>query len=125
MSRAAQASFFFGLYVVVLGALLVAAPNVLLTTFAFPPTSEPWIRVLGLVAGVLGTYYVQAGRTENVAFFRMSVPGRVGVFVGFGVFVLLGWAGPQLVLFGGADLAGAVWTAWALRGSATAVATPR
>ncbi len=33
------------------------APNILLTTVGMPETAEVWIRVVGLLAGVLGVYY--------------------------------------------------------------------
>src|SRR5690349_12381773 len=113
MSSAAKASVVFGLYVVGLGVLLVADPNLLLQPFGFAPTAEPWLRVTGLIVFALGGYYVQAGRRELTDFFRMSVAGRLFIFAGFTSFALLGWAQPQLILFGAADLLGAVWTLWA------------
>ena len=51
----------FGVYVVLAGVGLLLAPNLVIGPLGFPPPQEPWIRVLGAVATVLGLYYVHAG----------------------------------------------------------------
>jgi hypothetical protein len=105
----------FGAYLVVLGAALIVAPNAVLAPFGIPPTTEVWIRVVGVLATVLGFYYLHAARCGHVPFYRASVVARACVFVCFGAFVLLGFAPPALALFGTVDFAGAIWTAAALR----------
>ena len=107
----------FGIYMVVLGLALLAIPNVLLSLFAYPTTTEIWIRILGFIVVVLGYYYIVAARYELTPFFRATIYGRPAVIVCFGAFTLLGMAEPVLVLFGAIDLLGAVWTALALRSS--------
>ena len=49
MSNAAKSVRFFGLYLVGLGAILLVVPNVLLSVFGLPMTSEVWIRVAGML----------------------------------------------------------------------------
>jgi len=120
MSRAARSILVFGVYIVILGLLLVALPNVVLGQFGFPDAREPWIRVLGVVVVVLGLYYVQAARQEVVAFFRWTIWGRTGILAGFVMLVLAGLAKPALILFGAVDAAGAAWTALELRSSRAA-----
>ena len=115
MSRAAVSVFAFGIYLVALGLALLVVPNVLLSLFAYPSTTEIWIRILGFILVVLGYYYIVAARHELTPFFRASVYGRPAVLVCFAGFALLGIAEPVLVLFGGIDLLGAIWTAFALR----------
>lgn len=115
MSRATTSIRVFGGYVVILGAALIVAPNAVLAPFGIPPTSEVWLRVVGVLAAALGFYYTVAARFELVPFYRATVYGRVFVFACFGAFVLLGFARPALALFGAVDLAGALWTATALR----------
>jgi hypothetical protein len=105
----------FGVYLVILGAALMVAPNAVLAPFGVPPTSEFWVRVVGVLAIALGFYYGQAARSELVPFYRATIVVRAFVFVCFGAFVLLGFAPPALALFGTVDLAGAIWTAAALR----------
>jgi len=68
-----------------------------------------------VLLGFLGFYYIQAARKDLVDFFRWTVPVRASVILFFVAFVLLGYAQPTLVLFGVIDLAGAIWTGFALR----------
>jgi hypothetical protein len=110
----ATSVFVFGVYLLLLGAMLVLAPNVLLGWFRIASTTEVWIRVLGMVVLLLGTYYVLAALADVRAFIRWTVPLRASVVVFFIAFVLTGLAPPVLILFGVVDLAGAAWTGWAL-----------
>jgi hypothetical protein len=117
MSNSAKSLFVFGIYMVVLGITLLAVPNFLLTLFGLPATNEVWIRVVGMLVCLLAVYYIQAARHELTAFFQWTVYTRASVIVFFIVFVVLGLVKPALILFGGADLLGAIWTALALRSS--------
>jgi hypothetical protein len=115
MNAATASIRIFGVYLVVLGAALIVAPNAVLAPFGLPPTTEVWLRVAGVLATALGFYYRQAARCELVPFYRATIVVRIFVFVCFGAFVLLGFAKPALALFGAVDFAGAIWTAAALR----------
>lgn len=117
MNRATTSVRVFGIYLMLLGPIVIAAPNVVLALFGIPTTSEVWLRVVGLLAAILGYYYVQAARHDLVPFYRASVPARFVAFLGFVAFVLLGLVKPSLILFGVVDLSGAVWTFLALRSS--------
>ncbi len=118
MSRANLSIRVFAVYLLALGAALVVAPNAVFAPFGFPPSSEPWPRVLGVVTAALGFYYLQAARENWVAFTRTTIPVRACVFVAFAGLVLAGVAKPALALIGAVDLAGAAWTFLALRGAA-------
>ena len=115
MSNSARSVFVFGLYLVVLGIVLLVAPNFLLGMFFLPGTTEVWIRVVGMLLLFLGYYYLQAARSEMTGFFRWTVFVRPTVIIFFAAFVLLGLASPPLILFGVVDLLGAIWTGLALR----------
>ncbi len=119
MSKPAMSVFVFGLYLVGLGAVLLVTPNTLLALFGVPATNEVWIRILGMVVVILAFYDIQAARAEWSAYFQWSVYTRAPVIVIFTLFVLLGFVSPVLILFGVADLAGAIWTQLALRSSAS------
>lgn len=119
LSAPAKSVLVFGAYLLLLGALLVVAPNFLLGLFRIPPTTEVWIRVVGMLVLVLGAYYSLAAVAEVRAFMRWSVPIRLCVLLFFSAFVVTGLAPPVLVLFGLIDVAGAAWTAWALRSAAS------
>jgi hypothetical protein len=109
--------FVFGIYLLLLGAVLVIAPNFLLSIFQIPPTTEVWIRVAGMLVLFLGVYYVLAARADLRPFYAWTVPVRSTVILFLIAFVLLGYAPSQLILFGVIDLLGALWTLLALRAS--------
>lgn len=119
MSNSARSVFVFGLYLVVLGIILLVAPNILLGMFSLPDTTEVWIRVTGMLVLFLGFYYTQAARQEMTSFFRWTVYVRSTVIVFFAAFVLLDFASPPLILFGAVDLLGAIWTGLTLRSAKT------
>lgn len=118
MSPAARSLQVFGMYLLALSAALVVAPNLLLGLFGVAPTQEIWIRVLGLLVGILGAYYLVAAVRALVPLFLPTVIGRATVFLVFLAFVLLGMAPWQLFLFGVVDLVGALWTWRAMRAEA-------
>ncbi len=120
MSKGARSVFVFGLYLVVLGIVLLVAPNVLLGMFVLPGTSEVWVHVTGMLVLFLGFYYVQAARKELTDFIRWTMYPRSTVILFFSAFVLLGLARAPLILFGVADLLGAIWTGLSLRTSKSA-----
>ena len=121
MTAAVRSLKVFAVYLGVLGIVLVFAPNLLLQTFGLPPTSEVWIRVVGMLVLFLAVYYWTAAGLQMVAFFRATVLCRLTVPVFFLAFVIGGWARWPLLLFGVIDLAGALWTWWGLdRRAATA-----
>jgi hypothetical protein len=115
MSRSARSVGVFGVYLVPLGLALLVVPNLLLRAFGLAPTSEVWIRVVGMLVLILSFYYVQAARRELTDFFRWSVIARSFVFLTLGTLAVLGLGEPQLALFGAVDLVGAAWTGVSLR----------
>jgi hypothetical protein len=115
MSRAAKSLFVFGVYLLGLSGLLLLIPNWLIGLFGIAPTSEVWIRVVGMLVLFLAVYYIQAARNELIAFAHWSVYVRASVIGFFGLFVLLDLAPAALILFAVVDLAGAAWTWLALR----------
>lgn len=115
MSKAAFSVFVFSIYLYALGMILVAFPNVLLSLFRIPVTTELWVRVVGMLVIILGFYYSTAARNELTPMLRATVLGRFAVLVFFIAFVVIGFAPPVLVLFGVIDAVAATWTGLALR----------
>ena len=118
MSKSALSMKVFAGYLLLLGLALVLSPNTLLRAFRMAPTGEVWIRVVGMLVLVLAFYYWSAARNELRSFLRWTVVARTSVLLFFIAFVVAGLAPPVLILFGVIDLAGAAWTALALRGEA-------
>ena len=67
----------------------------------------------------IGYYYIRAGTNEEgmTRFFRWTIHTRSLVIVYLSIFALLNLVKPIIILFGGIDLIGAIWTALALRSS--------
>jgi hypothetical protein len=117
MSAAARSAYVFGIYLIVIGGMAMGAPNTLLSVLRMEPTTEPWIRILGVVVAAIGMLDVACARTNQVGFFRATVVTRTFAALSFGAFVILGLAPPMILLFGAIDGAGALWTFLALRHS--------
>lgn len=115
MSKSAFTIKVFGIYLLVLGVVLTLVPNLLLSVFGVPQTTEVWIRVVGILVFNIGVYYWYAAKCEATAFFRASVYTRTLVLVSFAAFAALGLVSPVLVLFGAFDFVGGVWTHQTLR----------
>lgn len=115
MTAAAKSIYYFGLYLYLVGATLIFIPDIFLSAIRMPATNEIWIRVLGVIVGLLGFYYHQSGAKNISAFFPLTIPTRIIVFTVFLVFFILKMASPMMVGIGAVDLAGAIWTFMALK----------
>lgn len=118
MHPASMSVKLFGLYVSLTGVGLLLAPAAVLSLLGIAAPTDVWIRVVGALATVLGSYYWVCGAAGDVHFMRISVIGRF-VFAALCLaLVLTVSAPPQLLLFGAIDIAGALWTSRGLRGAA-------
>ena len=115
LSRSGISIFVFGLYLVFIGAIFILVPNTLLTLVNLPPTQEVWIRLAGMLLLILAFYYLMAARTETKAFYEWTIYARLGSVVFLLGFVLTGLISSLALLFWLGDLAGALWTLFALR----------
>jgi hypothetical protein len=102
-------------YALITALQLIFVPNMLLGMFGFEPTSEVWIKILGvvLIAFVL-VYYgvIQYGNTDLI---RITIYSRLVIVVGLVLLVATGQAATPLILFAGIDLATAIWTWFELK----------
>ncbi len=96
-------------YVLGIGAALLLVPNLVFDILGIPNTDDVWVRVLGLVAIVLGVVYLAAAAGAHFDMVRASVNARAVAVVGFLVLWITG--GPwQLGIFAALDLAGLAWS---------------
>ncbi len=119
MLHVARSITVFGIYLLLSGLSFIFIPNIILPLFGFAATSEVWIRVVGLLAAILGFYFLYSVRQADHRFFRATIYARLMFFSGLVLFVLLGWGSPLLIAFGLIDLAGAAWTWITLRSAVT------
>jgi hypothetical protein len=115
MTSTAKSVFYYSFYMLGMGSSLLFFPNIILGLFSFEPTSDIWIRVLGLFAFCAGILYFYCGRTNQTGFFRISVTERIVFFLGMVGIVLFLRVDPLIALIGSVDLFGAIWTALTLR----------
>lgn len=115
MSKAAKTMQVFGIYLIITGIGFLTMPNKILSIMKVAPATEVWIYVMGMLIFLLGFYYIAAARDEAKTLFQWSVYTRTSVLFFFIAFVLLKLGDPLLIGFGFIDLAGAIWTAIALK----------
>src|SRR2546425_10739768 len=115
MSRSAKTILVFGLYLCVLGFILLVTPNTLLGVLGLPLTTEVWIRIVGGLVAIAGGYYIQAARHGLIPFFRATIWGGPTDLVLLVVFAALGLAPAMIGLLGVLDAVGAFWAGAAVR----------
>jgi hypothetical protein len=115
MRQSSLSMLVFTVYMGVLcvGLLLFPAPFV--TFFGFATPDPLWIRILGVVVGVLAFYYAIAIREEAFQFYRWTSLGRLVLLPASVVFVLLDLAPPILIVFFTFETGCGIWTGLALR----------
>jgi len=110
MSKKAVSIIVFGIYYLMTGLTYLAMPDLTLSLLGFPVEGTLYLRIAGIVMGIVGYFYIQSARQELVPFFRLTVHTRSAAFVLLVSLVILGLAQPMLALFGLVDLLGAIWT---------------
>lgn len=116
MSKARLSLLVFGLYMVfAVGIGFMLIPIQILHLFGLTAGDDVWIRFVGMLASILGIYYIQVARTKLDAFIPWTVAGRYYAAAFMVLLVLLKMVGASLLIFAAIDIAGATWTWWALR----------
>lgn len=67
----------FGLYMVGIGVGLMVVPQGLTALFGLGTADVGWTRLVGLLATLLGWYYIQASRAAFTPFLRWTIPARL------------------------------------------------
>ena len=103
----------FGLYLIlVAGFGLMIVPHFVLGMFGLSAGDNAWIRMVGMLASIIGAYYLVAATSGAQEIIRWSIPLRVYAAC-FMVFLFISGTLPfGILLFAAIDLAGALWT-WA------------
>ncbi len=102
-------------YMVLAGTGFLFMPNVILQVLGMQPVDDVWIRIIGLLALVLASYYWVMTKNSILPFFKVSVWGRYGFCAGLVALVLFNLGEKPLILFAALETGLAVWTHLALR----------
>ncbi|MEK6478807.1 hypothetical protein WJR50_14770 [Catalinimonas sp. 4WD22] len=113
-SHAALSSLCWGVYMILNGISMIIQPNSMLETMGFEPTVEIWIRMAGLLALVLGYYYVQMGRYHFLPFYTWKIIGHIAGIIIMTTFYLQGLAPGSILMLCLGDMLAALWTAWGI-----------
>lgn len=116
MNKAQISLFAFGLYMVfAVGLGFMLMPMLILNLFGLSAGDDVWIRFVGMLASIMGGYYILAVRAEMDRFISWTVMMRYFA-AGFMVLVVVsGKQGIGLLLFAAIDIVAATWTLLALR----------
>jgi hypothetical protein len=116
MNKAQISLFVFGLYMIfVVGLGFMLVPMFVLNLFGLSAGDDAWIRMVGMLASIIGAYYVLASRAGLDRFIPWTVPGRYFAAAFMVLIVVLGKLGPALLLFAAIDAIAATWTLVAVR----------
>lgn len=110
MSKKSVSVMVFGIYYLLTGLSYLILPDLALSLLGFPVEGTLYLRIAGIVMGIVGYFYIQTARQELEPFFRLTIHTRSAAFVLLVALVVFGLAQPVLALFGLVDLAGAIWT---------------
>jgi hypothetical protein len=112
----------FGLYLVVMAGLgFMLAPHFLLGLFGLIAGDDAWIRMVGMLASIIGAYYLLAAQSGVQVLYRWSIPIRIYAASFMILLFLLGTLPAGILLFAAVDFFGALWTWAALRAEKGAV----
>jgi hypothetical protein len=116
MNKAQRSLFVFGLYMIfVVGFGFMLIPMFILNLFGLSAGDDVWIRFVGMLASIIGGYYILAVRAEMDRFIPWTVAMRYYAAAFMVLIVVLGKLGPSILLFAAIDASAATWTWFALR----------
>jgi hypothetical protein len=101
----------FGIYSLIMGAVLLLIPHLILPLFDLP-IGEPeiWLRMLGFVLCCSSYYYIRSANAGNIEFAMYTVHTRFMAPVIVTVLIATGIADWHFFSFGLVDGAGGLWT---------------
>lgn len=106
----------FGIYLVVVSGLgLMLVPHVMLGMLGLSAGDDAWIRMVGMLASIIGVYYLVAASAGIRDIIKWSIPIRFYAAFFMGFLFVSGTLSTGILLFAAIDALGAAWTWVALR----------
>lgn len=111
MGNARFSLLVFGIYTVfVVGIGFMFIPLQILQLFGLTAGDDVWIHFVGMLASIIGFYYIQVARSSLVDFVPWTVIGRYYAAAFMVLLVVLRMVAPSLLIFAAIDIGGATWT---------------
>ncbi len=115
MTRAALSVYMYGLYLISFGLPFLLAPHFTLGMLGLSAGEGMWVRFVGVLVAIIGSFYVAAVLTRTNVFLAWTVPSRYATATFMAVMVALGEAGMALLIFAALDALTASLTWVAIR----------
>ncbi|HMW40105.1 MAG: hypothetical protein K1X68_03700 [Saprospiraceae bacterium] len=115
MTNSSKSAFYFGIYLISTGLVFILIPDTVISLMQLPAIPEGWGRMIGLLAAVIGIYYIVSGKANAQSFIKSSIYVRFGFLISVILLYLTGQMPVSIIIFGLVDALGAVWTAMALK----------
>lgn len=116
MTRAQLNVYIYGLYLVFgISLPFMVIPHFTLGLFGLSAGDDMWIRFFGLLAGIIGGFYIAVVLSRIARALGWTVPARYATAAFMGLMVTLGKTGPALLIFAGLDAITASLTWVAIR----------
>jgi hypothetical protein len=116
MDKAERSLFVFGLYlIIIVGLGFIFVPSFVLDHFALKYGDDTWPRFVGLLASIIGVYYLVAARAKFRPMYIWTVWLRYYAATFMVALLIFGKVGAPILLFAAIDAAGATWTLLSLK----------
>lgn len=116
MKSPSKSLFVFGIYMIaIVGLGFTIMPAFVLDSFNLSYGDDTWIRFVGLLAIIIGVYYVVAARYEFKEFFIWTVWMRFFAAAFMILMIITGITELPVLLFASIEIAGATWTLFAIK----------
>ncbi len=116
MSRAQFSMYLWSSYLVAASCLLLLAPTEFFRWAGLhDPGSGMWIRLSGMLLGIMGYFFFEAARSNNYEFMLWGAKARMLPIFFLTVFVSLNLESPLVLACGILDVLTGLWTLNALR----------
>jgi len=100
MTRSALSVYMYGLYfVIMIAPPFLLFPHFALSVFGLSAGDNMWIRYVGVLAGIIGGFYIAGVLTRTTLIYVWSVPARYASAAFLALMVVLGNAGMGLLIF--------------------------
>ena len=115
MSKSAKSVLIFGIYLGLIGLILLLVPNMLITPFGIEPASEVLIRISGILLMAIAIYYILAAKYEIIVIMKATAFIRFTIIFFFTALALIKLVSPNIIILSVIDFLGGIWTYFMLR----------
>ncbi len=110
MRRVEISILVWGIYIIILGLFMITIPVKTMALFDYQISDDLWVRFIGILAVVLGLYYIQVAQKKIIPLYRWKIVGHAFGLLCMTIFIISGVADKRLIGTMVIELAGCLWT---------------